>query len=333
MPMYRWLPAATSAVLLAAAGAVAVASGGAAGTVPAPVVQACVNHGGTGREARELYDVTTAAPAPSCSPGDTAVSWQALPPAGPSPSPDPSPSPSGTGQACTTTAAKGTCGPYDSYPGITGYNTGRTNVSNNVWNPVTGWQQALTATSPGDWSVTANMPAGNTAVVSYPSSEVNFGQAGTTLSYPLSNFTSLASTFSESMPGQADTSAEAAYDVWGGPSGQPGADWSDEVMIQHDYSPGGPPRCDSSQTAATATFAGQQWGLCVFGTELIWYLTVNEQSGTVDILAMLNWLIANGYLPADYGLEAIGYGFEIRSTGARDETFQVTGYTLTATTG
>src|SRR5438105_15803945 len=80
----------------------------------------------------------------------------------PSPSSSPSPSP-----GCTTSAAKGTCGPYD-YRQNTASNGYNTYVNNNVWNPISGWQQKLYANSPGDFYVTANMPAENTAVVSYP---------------------------------------------------------------------------------------------------------------------------------------------------------------------
>jgi hypothetical protein len=64
---------------------------------------------------------------------------------------------------------------------------------------------------------------------------------------------------------------------------------------------------------------------------LIWKLTGgNEQSGTVDILAMLNWLVSHGYLPTDSTLGLVGYGWEICSTGGQNETFQVSNFSLTA---
>ena len=77
--------------------------------------------------------------------------------------------------ACTTSADKGRCGPYDTYRHITGI-TSSTYIGNNVWNPISGQQQTLYTNDPGDWSVIANLPAGNTAVVSYPSIGVNYGQ-------------------------------------------------------------------------------------------------------------------------------------------------------------
>jgi len=48
-------------------------------------------------------------------------------------------------------------------------------------------------------------------------------------------------------------------------------------------------------------------------------------SGTVDLLAALNWLIANGYEQPDMALEEIDYGWETCSTGAEDETFTMNG--------
>ncbi len=57
----------------------------------------------------------------------------------------------------------------------------------------------------------------------------------------------------------------------------------------------------------------------------------NEQSGSVDVLAMLNWLVAHGYLPKNSGLSLIGYGWEICSTGGQNEIFQVSNFSITAT--
>ena len=230
--------------------------------------------------------------------------------------------------ACTVSTAKGSCGPYGNYASITG-TTSATNVGNNVWNPISGWHQKLDAVSPGDWSVTANMPAGNTAVVSYPSVGANYGQSSGDAE-PLSHFSSLYSAFSENMNATSATSAWAAYDIWLGPSSKSSA--TDEVMIQQDFANNG--ACTAEASAAFGGSAGgpvQTWNLCQFGSELVWKLTGgNEQSGTVDILAMLNWLVARGYLANDTGLFSIGYGWEICSTGGRNENFQVSSFSITA---
>jgi hypothetical protein len=236
-------------------------------------------------------------------------------------------------KGCSTSAAQGSCGPYNDYPGITHLPSNNTTVSNDVWNPIHGWHQTLAATSPGDWQVTANMPAGNTAVVSYPSVGATFGKV-TNRPTPLTRFRMIRSSFAERMHATARTSAWAAYDIWLGKSNS--TKWSYEVMIQHDFAKQGP-----CTTRATATFHGpgnvpQRWGLCKYGSELIWQLgatnrhKVSEHAGVAHILSMLRWLQRHHYLPANAGLWDVGYGWEICSTGGRPETFTVSGYTLRA---
>ena len=232
-------------------------------------------------------------------------------------------------QTCTTSAEKGSCGPYD-YQHISGTTDDGPTVGQDVWNPIPGWKQTLHATSPGDWHVIAKMPAGNTAVVSMPGSTANFGQTNNT-STPLGRFSSIYSSFTETMNATRDTSAEAAYDIWLGKGTS--SDWTNEVMIQHDIVNRG-----TCPPTATATFGGsggvpvQKWNLCKYDTELIWQLAgTNEQSGRVDILSMLRWLEDHGYLPQGSGLWQIDYGFELCSTGGLNETFQVSSYSLTPT--
>jgi hypothetical protein len=229
------------------------------------------------------------------------------------------------GPVCVTSAAKGSCGPYlDS--AITGSDGTNTTVGQDVWNPISGWSQTLHATAPGNWYATANMPAGNTAVVSFPDTGETYN------ANLLTSFSSMYSSFSEDMNPTAGTSAEAAFDIWLN-------NWNNEVMIQHDMvNRGGP----CGPVLATVAFGGhggvpvQNWNLCQYGSELIWQVPgsgsrYGEQSGSVDILAMLTWLMNNGgYLPQGSSLTAIGYGFEICSTGGADETFQVKSFTITS---
>lgn len=235
-------------------------------------------------------------------------------PAATTTAPTSSPATGGTGAACVTSAQKGECGPFAD-PRIEG-TSGNPSVGNNVWAPISGWQSTLYANNPGNWWVIANMPTGNTAVVSYPSSGSNYGRA-------LSSFSSLYSSFSENMNATGATSAWAAYDIWlnGG---------SNEVMIQHDFANNG------ACSGPGATFGGsggvpvQHWYLCQFGSELVWKLTGDEQSGSVDILSMLTWLEGHGYLAKNSTLESIGYGWEIASTGGVNEKFQVNSYSISS---
>jgi hypothetical protein len=251
---------------------------------------------------------------PSSSPTTTSPSAS---PTTTSPSPDPTTSsPASTG-TCTTSAAKGSCGPY-TYPQIQG-NPSEITVGQDVWNPISGWQQTLTATNPGNWQVTANMPDKNTAVISFPNTGANYN------SPQLSSFPAIYSSFSETMGSSSATNAHAAYDLWFN-------DWKNEVMIQTDFAPSGA-RCSSYE--ASATFGGsngvpiQKWSLCQFGSELIWQMPTNEASGSVDIKAMTTWLENNGYMPQNSTVTALSYGFEIASTGGQNQTFRVSNFSIT----
>lgn len=241
----------------------------------------------------------------------------------PTPAPGSGSGPSGSGSgstgsaSCVTSAQQDSCGPYN-YPQIQGA-AAEPGITNDIWNPISGWQQTLYADSPGNWHVVVTGPSGNTAVVSYPDVQTLFGDKA------LSSFHALYSSFSENMHVQSGTSGEAAYDVFLN-------NWSNEVMFMHDMH-----NIGSDPQYAIATFGGshgvpaQQWRLVHNGGELIWMLNgAAEQTGSVDILAMLNWTVSHGYLPAHNTLTDIDYGFEVCSTGGRPETLTVSGYSLTA---
>jgi hypothetical protein len=157
------------------------------------------------------------------------------------------------------------------------------------------------------------MPAGNTAVVSFP----NVGQQ---YYYPntLADFSLIYSSFVEDMNPVSGTSAEAAYDIWLN-------DWRNEVMIQNDIvNRGACPVLTSAAFGGSGGVPVQLWSLCRYGSKLIWQLSGRgERSGRVNILAMLSWLVAHSYLPKESGLTDISYGFEICSTGGQLETFTV----------
>jgi hypothetical protein len=223
------------------------------------------------------------------------------------------------GARCVASAVKGACGPYLS-PLIYHRAGQDTYVSQDVWNPIPGWSQTLHVLNAGEWYATAEMPAGNTAVVSFPDVGENYGYANT-----LAGFSSIYSSFTENMHSTYGTSAEAAYDIWLN-------DWRNEVMIQHDIvNRGNCPVITTTSFGGSGGVPVQDWNFCQYGTELIWQLSGHgEQSGSVDILAMLDWLVGHGYLPQGSGLTAISYGFEICSTGGRQETFTVSRFTLSA---
>ena len=223
---------------------------------------------------------------------------------------------------CVTSEAQGLC-KFGPYAPIKGSSLGP-QVGQDVWNPVPGWQQRLYATDPGNWYVVANMPAGNTAVVSFP--DVAAFYSGL-----VSSYSALTSSFTETMNATTGTNAEASYDIWFSNSGA-----VNEVMIQNDFSPGRVPSCPT-WAALNVRFGGSNgvpvhtWNLCQ-GTTTSWWEIAdgNIHSGSVDILAMVNWLIRHGYMASGSHFNSVGYGWEISSTGGADERFQVSQFSLAA---
>jgi hypothetical protein len=230
---------------------------------------------------------------------------------------------------CVTHKANGSCpasGAYYYYPEITASNGYNTYVNQDVWNPIDGWKQTLYSKNPGDWYVIANMPVGNTAVVSYPDAQQIYGSR-------LGHMHYIYSSFAERSDTSTNTVDDTGYDIWLN-------NYADEVMIQHQVAGHG--QCDGdSPVAGPITFGGMHnipvnsWYLCQYGSELIWQLPQPNNAwafgishGRVDILAMLTWLENNDYLKANSSLEQIDYGFELSSTNASDETFKVTALTI-----
>jgi hypothetical protein len=244
----------------------------------------------------------------------------------PAPGPTSPTSPASVGRACVTSDRKGNCGPY-TYAQITGSSGHDTYVINNMWGAESGTTQTLTAVSPEDWNVVAAaQPPGHTGVQTYPDTQELYTRQDNTPD-PLSGFHSIVSSFAEAMSTEGSTSAEAAYDIWLGQNSA--TNYGNEVMIWNDQVNRG--TCGGATVEAHASFDGQDWTLCRYGgTELIWYLDGNEQSGTVHILAMLTWLENHGYVPQGSGLNQIDYGFEICSTPG-PEKFSVTGYDIRST--
>ena len=237
----------------------------------------------------------------------------------------------------SSNGTKGECGPYTNPQTMVG-TSGDVTVGNDVWSPPEGsWSQTLNVTNAGSWNVVANFPA-DTSVHSFP----NTGQTqdwidGTQLPAALSTWSSMISTYSVTLNAHSGTVAEAGYDLWLN-------DWNTEVMIQTDFAGDSlRPRCDvNGDVITSATFGGtdgvpvQRWNLCQFGSEVIWQPSTgtNYPSDRVNVMAMLTWLENHGngkYLAKNPTLTAVSFGFEICSTGGKNQTLQVNNFSLVAT--
>ena len=190
-----------------------------------------------------------------------------------------------------------------------------------MWNPIKGAAQKLTAYTPGNWSVSADMPASNTAVVSYPDIQETYTTTSDTPN-PLSDFSSITSSFAENGPASRGDDYEAAYDIWTGTGNN---NYAQEIMIwvdNHGQTPAG----SEVASAAIGGVGYKVWSTSKAGTvgdTVSMVLNSNQSSGSVNILADLNWLRSNGYMPAGSGLNQIDFGWEICSTGGVTETFTV----------
>jgi hypothetical protein len=245
--------------------------------------------------------------------------------------------------SCTTSTDHGACVfPQDTadFPGINP-GSGRPasqgiEVDQNEWSGGTGScsgsTQTLSANSPENYQVVANYPAGNTAVCTYPNVWPHDAQGA------VDSYSQTTSSFSESFPHNAQTTAWAMFDLWFN-------NWANEVMIQYDFSDNGP--CQTTPVT-DVTFGGsngvpsQPWFLCTFGSPMAngsyqttaWKLGPNEagkeseSSGSIDMLAMIKYLEGTGYLPANSTWTAISMGWEIASTGGTNETFTGSGFTV-----
>jgi hypothetical protein len=196
---------------------------------------------------------------------------------------------------------------------------GRFDLYNNEWNTSDNpGPQTICGNSASDWQVTSTQRAGNTAVLTYPSVQLNYNG---TKGYPLSTFTSMTSSYTETMNAVSGTDAEAAYDIWINGLNKEVMVWVDN----HGQTPSG-------SKVATTTFSGATWDL--YETSNRSYMAFvregNASSGTVDLLAALQYLEGRGDLAASDVLWQVNFGWEICTTAGAPETFTVSNYSLTS---
>jgi hypothetical protein len=218
-------------------------------------------------------------------------------------------------QACTSPLYVLPLNPTNAQDGIT---LGSFYVDTDTWNaasyPVS---QTMYVCDYDNWYVIAKMDntTGDGAVKTYPDVHEDFGSAPA-----VSSFTSISSSFAHAGPHVGIY--EFAYDIWlngvAGPS-------SIEVMIWTDNFNQVP----SGSVQETFMLGGQSYQVWKSGNYIAFVDTTNVTSGTLDLLAIFNHLIAKGWVPSNATLGAIDYGVELVSTGGMDATFAVTGFSLT----
>jgi hypothetical protein len=205
-------------------------------------------------------------------------------------------------------------------------------VYDNQWSCSSGacLNEAVYVCSASSWYATANLTAGNTAVLSYVSTQVNFNLV------PLSSFHSIVSTFDEVSPHDATALSgssnygdyEAAYDVFFGPNND------HEIMVWVDNN-GQTPAGGWSPVATNVTIGGTTFNVYSAGATTSWVALTNYTSGTVDLLSIFNYTANTLHLfsattSAGY-LNQIQFGWELCSTNGRSENFYLNEFSVNAT--
>ena len=246
----------------------------------------------------------------------TTLSGPSPTPTATTPPPGPSPSPSSTlppaGIVCanpifTTSASNG------------GISNGGYYVHNNLWNAAgypgtTGTTQVCSYRSWNHIGTATN--TGDGAVKTYPN--VHKDYSGRTIA----SFPRLTSTFAATSPGVGIYNV--AYDLW--LNGVP----NDEVMIWTDNRNQVPA---GSRFASNVSLSGRTWDLyATSGNGYIAFVPANGArytSGTLDLKAMLNYLVAQGRVAANATVDQICYGVEIVDTGGSPATWRFTDFSIT----
>jgi len=206
---------------------------------------------------------------------------------------------------------------------IAGSNDSGAVVRQEVWNPDASalTKQFTEVWAPNKWRTTINAAADNTAVNSYP----DVSSLVTTVDntpVPFVNYAAINSSWSVDCHETAETNAQAAYDIWLN-------DFDLELMIWVDTH--GPDRIPAgSDTGIDVTFAGVVYRLWAESdnSTISFVRKTNARTGSIDIRAVIQYLIDQKRYPASVGINMFCFGFETPSTGGIDEVFEVLDYTL-----
>ena len=175
---------------------------------------------------------------------------------------------------------------------------------NNVWGASTGTGQTIQANSPSQWKTFTTFPETG-GVKSYPNASLELANSGKTIS----TLGSCTSSFNVTVP--ATGSYETAYDLWvpseimiwmnkNGLVGPIAQGWNDD----------GTP----IPSATNITVGGHTWDVYHGGSNVVSFVRQgNVNSGTVDILALLNWTADQGWISRTSTLGKFQFGFEITS--------------------
>lgn len=189
-------------------------------------------------------------------------------------------------------------------------------VHNNMWNQdVSLGPETLTACSYRDWYVVSNQTNQAGAVKTYPNVHKDYNKT------PVSSFAYLTSAFAAISPHVGIY--DVAYDIWLNGVASAG---SNEVMIwTENYN-----QVPAGTKADTLTLGGQKYNVWKDGgnSYFAFVPATAMTSGRIDLLALFNWMIGKGWLPAASTLGQICFGVEIVSTNGADAKFTFSDFSI-----
>ena len=181
-------------------------------------------------------------------------------------------------------------------------------IINDVWGSGAG-PQTIWARTGTNWGVVADHPR-TSGVKSYP-------HTGKTLNRTLSSLGSVRSTFNVSVASDGDY--ESAYDIWANNNAYEVMIWTNQHgavgPIAESYDQNG-----AVPSARNVSVGGHTWNVYrgSNGSNAVFSFvrTGNTNSGTVDVLAVMNWLRTNAWW-GDVNVGQIQFGFELSGTAGR----------------
>ncbi len=175
---------------------------------------------------------------------------------------------------------------------------------NNIWGSGAG-SQTIWARSGTNWGVVANHPR-TSGVKSYPNT-------GRTLNRTLSSLRSVSSSFNVTVP--ADGDYATTYDIWANNHQYEVMIWANQHgavgPIAESYDANG-----AVPNVRNLSVGGHTWNVYrgSNGANAVFsFIRTNTSSGTIDLLAIMNWLRTNSWW-GDVTVGEVQFGFEITGT-------------------
>ncbi len=198
---------------------------------------------------------------------------------------------------------------YSSCDQWANYSDGTYTVWNNVWGATGSWSQCLYCDSATDWYIEASHTNGS-QVKSYANTSRGVGQS-------IGNLSSFSSSMSTSSPGTG--TYNISWDLW----------CPNEVMVWLARYGGAAPW---GSYVTTASIGGRTWD--VYKNGYPGFLTQSNTSGaTVDMKAILQYCVDQGWLSSSNVVDNLGGGFEIWDTGGVTRTFAMNSFSASFSTG